>query len=72
MAKLMAKQTESNLTEAEAIVRAKEGDAHGFEHLYRAHCRRVYGMCLRMVKNSADAEDPSIPTALRKDRHVPW
>jgi len=57
MANLMAKQTESNLTEAEAIVRAREGDAAGFEHLYRAHCRRVYGMCLRMIKNSADAED---------------
>src|SRR6266581_5417076 len=57
MAKLMAKQTESNLTEAEAIVRAKEGDAHGFEHLYRAHCRRVYSLCLRMIKNPADAED---------------
>jgi RNA polymerase sigma-70 factor (ECF subfamily) len=57
MAKLMAKQTESNLTEAEAIVRAKEGDAAGFEHLYRAHCRRVYSLCLRMIKNPADAED---------------
>src|SRR5437899_8616298 len=57
MAKLMAKQTESNLTEAEAIVRAKEGDAHGFEHLYRAHCRRVYSLCLRMIKNPAEAED---------------
>ena len=57
MAKLMARQTESNLTEAKAIVRAREGDAAGFEHLYRAHCRRVYGVCIRMTKNSADAED---------------
>jgi len=53
----MAKQTESNLTEAEAIVRAREGDAAGFEHLYRAHGRRVYSVCLRMIKNPADAED---------------
>src|SRR6266566_5264344 len=53
----MAKQTPSNLTEAEAIVRAREGDAAGFEHLYRAHCRRVYSVCLRMIKNLADAED---------------
>src|SRR5436190_5577323 len=57
MAKLKAKQTESNLTEAEAIVRAREGDAAGFEHLYRAQCRRVYSVCLRMIKNPADAED---------------
>ena len=41
MAKWMAKQTESNLTEAEAIVRAREGDAAGFEYLYKAHCRRI-------------------------------
>src|SRR5467141_4771763 len=57
MAKWMAKQTESNLTEAEAIVRAREGDAAGFEYLYKAHCRRVYSLCLRMIKNPADAED---------------
>jgi len=57
MARLIAKQTESNLTEAEAIVRAREGDAAGFEHLYRAHCRRVYSVCLRMIRNPADAED---------------
>jgi len=57
MAKFMAKQTECNLTEAEAIVRARECDAAGFEYLYKAHCRRVYSLCLRMIKNPADAED---------------
>ncbi len=57
MAKLIAKETECNLTEAEAIVRAREGDAAGFEYLYKAHCRRVYSLCLRMIKNPADAED---------------
>jgi len=57
VSKLMAKQRESNLTEVEAIVRAREGDAAGFEHLYRAHCRRVYSVCLGMIKNPAEAED---------------
>ena len=57
MAKLIAKQADSNLTEAEAIRRAKDGDAAAFEYLYKAHCRRVYSVCLRMIKNPAEAED---------------
>src|SRR5258706_13720053 len=57
MEKLKAKQTVSNLTEAEAIKQAKEGDAAAFEFLYKAHCRRVYSLCLRMIKNPAEAED---------------
>jgi RNA polymerase sigma-70 factor, ECF subfamily len=57
MEKLIAKQAESNLTEAEAIKQAKEGDAVAFEFLYKAHCRRVYSLCLRMIKNPAEAED---------------
>jgi RNA polymerase sigma-70 factor, ECF subfamily len=57
MEKLISKQAESNLTEAEAIKQAQEGDAAAFEYLYNLHCRRVYGVCLRMVKNPAEAED---------------
>jgi len=57
MAKLRAKQTESNLIEAEVIRQAKDGDAAAFEYLYKAHCRRVYGVCLRITKNRAEAED---------------
>ncbi len=57
MAELIAKQTECNLTEAEAIRQAKDGDAAAFEYLYKAHCKRVYNVCLRMIKNPADAED---------------
>jgi RNA polymerase sigma-70 factor (ECF subfamily) len=45
------------LSEAEAIREAKNGDAEAFEYLYRAHCKRVYGLCLRMIKNRAEAED---------------
>ena len=55
--KLIAKRTESYLTEAEVIKQAKEGSAAAFEYLYKAHCRRVYGLCLRMIKNPAEAED---------------
>jgi len=57
MATLMAKQSESCLTEAEAIRQAKDGDATAFEYLYKANCRHVYSVCLRMIKNPAEAED---------------
>ena len=45
------------MTEAEAIDRAKTGDAASFEVLYGLHKRRVYSLCLRMTGNTADAED---------------
>jgi RNA polymerase sigma-70 factor (ECF subfamily) len=53
----MTTQTEVNLTEAQAISKAKDGDADAFEYLYKAYCKRVYGVCLRMIKNPAEAED---------------
>src|SRR5246127_4426745 len=45
------------MTEAEAIPRAQQGDAGAFERIYRLHSRRVYALCLRMVGNTAEAED---------------
>ena len=47
----------SGLSEAEAIDRAKGGDAESFEGLYGLHKRRVYSLCLRMTGNTAEAED---------------
>lgn len=43
--------------EAEAIRRACDGDRAAFEYLYHLHSRRVYAICLRMIGNSAEAED---------------
>jgi RNA polymerase sigma-70 factor (ECF subfamily) len=45
------------MTEAEAIRLAQQGDAGAFEQIYRLHSRRVYALCLRMVGNTAEAED---------------
>ena len=45
------------LSEAEAIERAKQGDADAFQALYDLHKRRVYSLCLRMTANAAEAED---------------
>lgn len=47
----------SRLSEAQAIERAKQGDAAAFETLYHLHKRRVYSLCLRMTANTAAAED---------------
>jgi len=47
----------NNLTEAEIITRAQNGDHAMFEQLYRLHSRRVYAVCVRMVKDPAEAED---------------
>ena len=52
-----SRQTNTPVTEAEAIRLAQQGDAAAFEYLYQLHSRRVYALCLRMVNNPADAED---------------
>ncbi len=42
----------------EALVeRARAGDTRAFERLYREHVGRVYGLCLRMTRDPAIAED---------------
>ena len=43
--------------EADWIAKAKRSDAGAFERLYRMHIDRVYGLCLRMTGNVAEAED---------------
>jgi RNA polymerase sigma-70 factor (ECF subfamily) len=54
----LRKSQRNDLSEAEAIRRAQQGDAEGFERLYKLHSRRVYGLCLRMMKgNTSEAED---------------
>src|SRR3954464_6472283 len=43
--------------EAALIQRARRGDSHAFERLYREYSGRVYGLCLRMTRDPAAAED---------------
>jgi RNA polymerase sigma-70 factor (ECF subfamily) len=44
-------------SEGDAITRAQRGDREAFESLYKAHSKRVYSVCLRMIRNPAEAED---------------
>jgi RNA polymerase sigma-70 factor, ECF subfamily len=54
----MAILNEPGLTdEAHWIRRARRADVRAFESLYRMHIDRVYGLCLRMTGNVAEAED---------------
>jgi len=45
------------LTDADVVPLAQQGDAVAFEQIYRLHSRRVYSLCLRMVGNPTEAED---------------
>jgi RNA polymerase sigma-70 factor (ECF subfamily) len=42
---------------AELITRAQRGEEKAFEALFHAHKRRVYHLCLRMIANTAEAEE---------------
>jgi RNA polymerase sigma-70 factor (ECF subfamily) len=46
-----------DVSESQAIEKAKQGDAEAFQVLYDMHKRRVYSLCLRMTANTAEAED---------------
>ena len=50
-------RTPSSLNEAESMERAKAGDPVVFEYLYKLHSPRVYALCLRMVRDTTEAED---------------
>ena len=63
-------EMKSRMNESEAILRAREGDAEGFEYLYDSHRKHVYGICLRMLKNSADAEDLTQQAFLQVFRRI--
>ncbi len=64
------RQAAGELTEAEAIRQAQQGDGAAFEFLYRMHSRRVYALCLRMVSNPAEAEDLSQEAFLQLFRKI--
>ena len=54
---MITQRTAAEWNESETISLAQQGDAMAFECLYKAHCKRVYSLCLRMLRNMAEAED---------------
>lgn len=47
----------AEMSEAQAIAGAKQGDGRCFEVLYAIHKKRIFSLCLRMVGNYEEAED---------------
>jgi|SRR5579871_877624 len=43
--------------EGALVQRAQSGDMRAFERLYRDHAGKVYGLCVRMTRDPAMAED---------------
>ena len=60
----------SESQEAEATRQAQRGDTNAFELLYRLHSSRVFALCLRTLKNTAEAEDLTQETFLTVFRGI--
>src|SRR5580700_4315082 len=58
------------MPEAEAVVKAKSGDARGYETLYHLHKRNIYSLCLRRTRNVSDAEDLTQEVFLQVHRKI--
>ncbi len=58
------------MPEAEAIRRAQRGDSEAFERLYNMHKGRVYSLCLRMLGNTAEAEEMAQEAFLQLFRKI--
>lgn len=70
MPNLILELREREMIEANVLGRAKDGDVAAFEYLYRVYCKRVYAVCLRMVRNPAEAEDLTQNTFLQVFRKI--
>src|SRR5215475_2140946 len=57
--------------EGALVERARAGDTRAFERLYREHVGRVYGLCLRMMRDPHLAEDCTQETFINAWRALP-
>ena len=60
----------SPLSDAALVTAARGGDMRAFERLYRLHCGRVMGVCLRMTRRRDLAEDCVQQTFIRAWRNL--
>jgi RNA polymerase sigma-70 factor (ECF subfamily) len=60
----------NSLDESDILARAQAGDHQAFAHIYAMHKRRIYSLCLRMVSNSAAAEDLTQEAFLQLHRKI--
>jgi RNA polymerase sigma-70 factor (ECF subfamily) len=62
--------TDQLSSEGQAIALAQRGDHAAFEYIYKAYCKRVYSVCLRMIRNPAEAEELTQQTFLQLFRKI--
>lgn len=56
--------------DAALLARAQAGDHQAFAQIYQVHKRRIYSLCLRMVGNTAEAEDLTQEAFLQLHRKI--
>jgi RNA polymerase sigma-70 factor (ECF subfamily) len=49
--------TEPDASQTDLVLAAQTGDVGAFESLYREHAGKIYGLCLRMLREPASAEE---------------
>jgi RNA polymerase sigma-70 factor (ECF subfamily) len=57
-------------SEADLLAQAQAGDHRAFAQLYSLHKKRIYSLCMRMVGNTAEAEDMTQETFLQLHRKI--
>src|ERR1039457_4229127 len=57
-------------SEADLLAQAQAGDHRAFAQLYFLHKKRIYSLCMRMVGNTAEAEDMTQETFLQLHRKI--
>lgn len=57
-------------SEREIVILAQRGDSAALDTIYRQHSPRVYAVCLRMIGNTAEAEDLMQETFLQVLRKI--
>ena len=60
----------SPLSDSALVAAARKGDMKAFERLYRLHCGKVMGLCLRMTRRRDVAEDCVQQTFIRAWRSL--
>ncbi|MCS6804290.1 MAG: RNA polymerase sigma factor [Acidobacteriota bacterium] len=66
----MAAQMVARLTDFQLARASAAGDHRAFEMLYCQHHRRVYSLCLRMLRNHEEAEDVTQEVFLQVYRKI--
>ena len=63
-------QTRAGLRQIDVVLRAQAGDHDAFSELYLEHKKRVFAICMRMVRDFALAEDLTQEAFLQVHRRI--